>query len=208
MGLQFGVSYMGGDYEYVRVRRWPFSIGRSPGNDLCLSNSALISRRHVRVFKDEAGYHLVARGRNPTYLNGNLVVPNQPVALHPGDRIELPDYVLTVRNSGHNQVITATVNVEVVSTTAIITRRIASELGVSRWSVDAIHDWLRTGQGRQIRIRHERVALCLPERMNLQELEQRLALFDELISELDPQALEIELVNPLPFHARPDEASR
>ena len=205
MGLQFGVSHMGGDFEYVRIRRWPFSIGRNPGNDLCLSNSSLISRRHVRVFKDDAGYHMVAQGRNPTYLNGTLLEANRPVALNPGDRIELPDYVLLVRETGRNPHITATVNVEAVSNSAIITRRIASELGISRWSADAIHDWLQAGPDRQIRLRHERLALCLPGRMEQAELEQRLTLFDELIADLDPQALEIELVNPFPVPVREAE---
>lgn len=198
MGLQFGVSYKGGDYEYVRVRRWPFSIGRHPGNDLCLANSSLISRRHVRITRTEDGYRLLTLGRNPTYVNGRLVAPDQPVPLEPGDRIELPDYLLEIRAIDRPAEITATVNVEAVSNSIIVIRRVASELGTSRWTADAIHEWLRAGPEREIWIRHHPVALCLPGRIDADGLKARLTLFDALIADLDPQALEIEVVNPLP----------
>lgn len=197
MALQFGVSYMGGDYEYVRVRRWPFSIGRNPANDLCLANSALISRRHARILKDETGYSLIASGRNPTYVNGAPVNREQPVPIKPGDRIELPDYLLEVRDTREKDPIGATVNVEVVSNSVIIIRRIASELGIARWSADAIHEWLNARRGREIRVHHHPLALCLPSRLPLTQLEQRLGLFDELIAHLDPQAISIERLDPM-----------
>lgn len=197
MGLQFGVSYMGGDYEYVRVRRWPFSIGRNPANDLCLANSSHISRRHARVLKETDGYRLVAQGTNPTYLNGTPVAPDQPVIIHPGDRIELPDYLLEVRDTRENAATDATINVELVSNSLIIIRRIASSIGTSNWTTGAIHQWLTEGRSaREIWVRHHQVALCLPGRINLDQLEQRLQLFDDLIAHLDPQALEIELIDP------------
>ncbi len=200
MSLQFGVSYMGGDYEYVRVRRWPFSIGRNPANDLCLANSSHISRRHVRVFKEADGYHLIAQGTNPTYLNGTLVTPDEPVPIQPGDRIELPNYLLEVRDTKENGAADSTINVEQVSNSVIIIRRIASTIGTSSWTVEAIHDWLTSGRpslgGREILIRHQQIALCLPGRIDCAQLEQRLALFDDLIAHLDPQALEIDLIDP------------
>lgn len=197
MALQFGVSYKGGDYEYVRVRRWPFSIGRNPANDLCLANSPLISRRHVRICKATNGYSLIAQGRNPTFLNGARVRAEQPVPLRPGDRIELPDYLLEVRDTTEKDEIGATVNVEMVSNSVIITRRIASELGMASWSSAAIHEWLSVRAGREIRVRHHHVALCLPRRLDLKQLEQQLGLFDQLISHLDPRALVIERIDPL-----------
>ncbi|TNF85763.1 MAG: FHA domain-containing protein [Gammaproteobacteria bacterium] len=200
MGLQFGVSYMGGEYEYVRVRRWPFSIGRNPANDLCLANSTHISRRHARVFKETDGYRLVAQGTNPTYLNGTPVAPDESVPIRPGDRIELPDYLLEVRDTRENEAAGATINVELVSNSLIIIRRVASAIGSSRWTVESIHDWLTGGRPgsnpREIWIRHHQVALCLPGRIGFTQLEQRLALFDDLISHLDPQALEIDLHDP------------
>jgi len=200
MGLQFGVSYMGGDYEYVRVRRWPFSIGRNPANDLCLANSTHISRRHARVFKETDGYRLIAQGTNPTYLNGTPVAPEEPVLIRPGDRIELPDYLLEVRDTRENEAADATINVELVSNSLIIIRRVASAIGSSTWTVESIHDWLTAGHQsmglREIWVRHHQVALCLPGKISLTQLEQRLALFDDLIAHLDPQALEIDLIDP------------
>jgi pSer/pThr/pTyr-binding forkhead associated (FHA) protein len=200
VGLQFGVSYRGGDYEYVRVRRWPFSIGRNPANDLCLPNSSHISRRHARVFKEADGYRLVTQGTNPTFLNGEILVPDQPVPIQPGDRIELPDYLLDVRDTRENGTPDATVNVELIGESLIIIRRIASEIGASSWTAPAIHTWLtgsRPGAGpREIWLRHQQVALCLPGRISLTQLEHRLVLFDDLIAHLDPHALEIDLVDP------------
>lgn len=200
MGLQFGVSYMGGDYEYVRVRRWPFSIGRSPANDLCLANSSHISRRHSRVFKENDSYCLIAQGTNPTFLNGTPVIPNEPMVIRPGDKIELPDYLLEVRDTSQKGVIYSTVNVEMVTNSLIILRRVASAVGARSWTFDATHDWLsqgdKKGKGRQIWIRHHQVELCLPGRISLEQLEQRLQLFDALIAHLDPQALAIELIDP------------
>ena len=191
---------MGGDYEYVRVRRWPFSIGRNPANDLCLANSSHISRRHARVFKEADGYRLIAQGTNPTYLNGTVLVPDLPVPIRPGDRIELPDYLLEVRDTRENETPDATVNVELVSNSLIIIRRIASAIGSSSWTVAAIHSWLTgsrpSASPREIWVRHHQVALCLPGRISLSQLEQRLALFDDLIAHLDPQALQIDLVDP------------
>jgi pSer/pThr/pTyr-binding forkhead associated (FHA) protein len=197
MSLQFGVSYRGGDYEYVRVRRWPFSIGRNPANDLCLANSSHISRRHARIFKEADGYRLIAQGTNPTFLNGTPIVPDEPVIIHPGDRIELPDYLLEVRDTrSENDTVAATINVEQVSNSLIIIRRIASAIGTGRWTAAAIHDWLGADRQREIWVRHHQVTLCLPGRIDATHLEQRLALFDQLIADLDPQVLEIDLVDP------------
>ena len=199
MSLQFGVSYRGGDYEYVRVRRWPFSIGRNPANDLCLANSTHISRRHAKVFKEADGYRLVTQGSNPTYLNGTPLRPKESVLIHPGDHIELPDYLLEVRDPRGSNRGDSTVNVELVSNSLIIIRRIASALGTSRWTSDAIHDWLAEGRGREIRIRHHQINLCLPGRISAAQLKQRLALFDALVAHLDPRALEIDIFEPASF---------
>jgi pSer/pThr/pTyr-binding forkhead associated (FHA) protein len=187
---------MGGEREYVRVRRWPFSIGRNPANDLCLVNSSHISRHHARILKDQDSYLLVATGRNPTFLNGALVRPQQPVEIEPGDCIELPDYLIEVRDTSRSAAVNATVNVEVVSNSVIIVRRVASVIGTSSWTVEAIQTWLSSHRGREIWIRHHQVTLCLPGSIDVEQLDQRLRLFDTLIAHLDPQALNIELVDP------------
>ena len=122
--------------------------------------------------------------------------PEEPVSIKPGDRIEFPDYLLEVRDSREPVLIDATVNVEVVSNSVIIIRRVASELGVPRWTTSAIHDWLGAVAGREIWVRHEHVELCLPGRIALEQLERRLELFDALVAHLDPRSLVIDLQDP------------
>lgn len=197
MALQFGVSYAGGDFEFVRVRRWPFSIGRGQRNDLCLSNSSRISRAHAKISKEGNLYQLTVFGRNPTYLNGEKLPADQPRTIQPGDTIEFPDYRLSVRDTAEIRTNTATINVQAVSTTTILVRRIASALNTHRWSVEAIFDWLHEVRGREIWIRHQKVELYLHPRLRLDELLQRIALFDQLITDLDPHQLEIEIADAL-----------
>jgi pSer/pThr/pTyr-binding forkhead associated (FHA) protein len=196
MGLQLGISYLGGEREYVRVRRWPFSIGRNPGNDLCLKNSGFISRRHAQILKDNRAYKLVALGRNPTFLNGSIVEPDKPIDIIPGDRIELPDYLIHVRSSSRKPAYDPTVNVDKVSATAAVVRRIASQIGVSQWTTTAIKTWLDECPGREVRISQPPATLFLTTSISLEQLEQRLELFDKLISPLDPYSLSIQTVDP------------
>ena len=196
MALQFGVSFAGGEYEYVRARRWPFTIGRAQRNDLCLSNSALISRHHARILKEGDDYYLISQGRNPTYLNGEALLTQQPQPILPGDTIEFPDYTVQVRDTTHARTVTATVNVQAVTTTTIIIRRVASALNTHRWTVDGIFDWLQATRGRVIRVSHHQVELFLHERLVRQELSQRLAMLDQLVRHLDPQKIQIEITDP------------
>ena len=196
MALQFGVCYAGGDYEYVRLRRWPFTIGRDSRSDLCLANSAHISRRHARVIRVGDTYQLIAHGRNSTYLNGERIPPEVPVEIQAGDTIELPDYVLNVRDTAQSNTISATINVQAVSNTTIIIRRIASALGARKWTLDGIFDWLQVGRGREVWIRHHQVELYLSKRLSQQQLNERLELFDDLLTRLDPQQLKIEIIDP------------
>ncbi|MEZ5550622.1 MAG: FHA domain-containing protein [Pseudomonadales bacterium] len=195
MALQFGVSFAGGDFEFVRVRRWPFSIGRGQRNDLCLSNSSRISRAHARISKEGDIYQLIVFGRNPTYLNGEKVPADQPRKIQPGDTIEFPDYRLSVRDTAEIRTNTATINVQAVTTTTILVRRIASALNTHRWSVEAIFDWLQEARGREIWIRHQKVELYLHPRLGLEDLSTRIALFDQLITHLDPHQLAIEIAD-------------
>jgi hypothetical protein len=206
VGLQFGVSYLGGDQEFVRVRRWPFSIGRNPSNDLCLSNSSHISRRHARIVRDaDGGYRLIASGRNPTYVNGKRIPRDEPVGIGPGDRIELPDYLLEVRDTAWNDRPGATVNVEVVQNSVVVVRRVASAVGLTSWTAEAIHGWLTAVRGREVWIRHHHVELCLPGRVSIEQLRQRVELFDELIAHLDPHALTVAPVDPRSLATDADE---
>ena len=196
MALQFGVSFTGGDYEYVRARRWPFTIGRGQRNDLCLSNSALISRQHARIVKQGEDHYLIPCGRNPTYLNGEALAVDEPRLILPGDTIEFPDYTLQVRDTAQRRTVTATLNVQAVTTTTIIVRSVASALNTHRWTVDGIFDWLQASKRREIRISHHHVELILHTRLIRQELSQRLGMFDQLVQNLDPRMIRIEITDP------------
>jgi hypothetical protein len=118
------------------------------------------------------------------------------VLIRPGDRIELPNYLLEVRDTSQRDQPDATVNVEMVTNSVIIVRRVASIIGTRSWTAEAIHSWLKNCRGRQIWIAHQKVSLCLPDRLGLDQLRQRLKLFDELVAELDPQSLVIDVVDP------------
>ena len=196
MSLQLGVSYQGGEQEYVRVRRWPFSIGRNPGNDLCLNNSEFVSRRHAQLVKDAERVRLVTLGRNPTFLNGALVEPDTPVDVNPGDRIELPNYLIEIRSASRRAVTAQTINVETVSPKTVIIRRIASLLRTANWSTGAIADWLAEKNNREVVVCQHPLTLVLASGIQAEELERRLELFERLIDPLDPYSLTIDVTDP------------
>ena len=152
MSLVLGISHRGGEQDYFRVQRWPFSIGRNPGNDLCLNNSDFVSRRHAQLLKADEAVKLVAYGRNPTFLNGALVQPEVPIDVTPGDRIELPNYLIEIRSSSRRAMADPAIKVETTSTRAVIIRRITSSLNTSQWTAQAVVDWLDGQSGREIRI--------------------------------------------------------
>lgn len=199
MALQFGISFAGGDPEYVRVRRWPFRIGRSPKCDLFLPNSSRISRQQARVVKGADGYLLITLGRNPSYLNGGVVAPHSPVAIKAGDVIEFPDYTLEVRDAAEiaRRTITATANVQQVSDSTIIERMVASSLGIQQWSHQGIYRWLQDGRGREIQICHEKIELRLVSALTPTEVDQRLTLFDGLFELIDPRQVSVDVVDPI-----------
>lgn len=199
MALQFGISFGGGDPEYVRVRRWPFRIGRSPKCDLFLPNSSRISRLQAKVVKDADTYLLISLGRNPSYLNGELIPPHSPRVIKAGDVIEFPDYTLEVRDTATpaSRTITATANVQQVSASTVIERMVASSLGIQRWSHHGIYDWLQDGRGREIQIRHEKLELKLARGLTSTEVTQRLTLFDTFFDLIDPRQVSVHVVDPI-----------
>jgi hypothetical protein len=199
MALQFGVSFGDGDAQYVRVRRWPFRIGRSPKSDLCLPNSLRISRQQAKVVKEADRYLLFSMGRNPSYLNGELVPVQSPRVIEVGDVIEFPDYTLEVRDTAAvpPRAITATVNVEQVTASSVIERMVASSLGIPQWSHQGIHAWLQGQRGREIQIRHDKMELRLIRGLTLAEVARRLSLFESFFDLIDPRKVLVEVVDPL-----------
>lgn len=199
MALQFGISFAGGDPEYVRVRRWPFRIGRSPKCDLFLPNSSRLSRQQAKVVKDADTYLLISFGRNPTYLNGEKVPTHIPRAIKAGDVIEFPDYTLEVRDTAAMppRTITATANIQQVFDSTIIERMVASSLGIQQWSYHGIYTWLQEGRGREIQIRHEKMELRLVRGLTSTEVGQRLTLFDGFFELIDPRQISVDIVDPI-----------
>lgn len=197
MALQFGISWKGEKPEYVRVRRWPFRIGRSPKCDLCLANSDRISRQHVRVVKTDGSYFLIPRGKNATFLNGELVARDSVREIKNGDTIELPDYRLEVRDTtSAPQATASTTNVPQLTNSTIIERMVASSLGIQRWSHGGIYDWLQHRRGREIRIQHQKMELNLNRRMTQAEVVQRLELFDTFFGMIDSRHVSVNVVDP------------
>ena len=197
MALQFGVSLKGEEPEYVRVRRWPFRIGRGQKCDLCLANSTRISRQHARVVKTGDSYFYVARGKNATFLNGELLGRDSATEIRDGDTIELPDYTLTVRDTAAaTRTSTSTTNIPQLTSSTIIERMVASSLGIQRWSHAGIYNWLQDRRGREIRIRHQKMELNLNRGLTETEVAQRLELFDTFFEMIDPRQVSVDVADP------------
>lgn len=199
MALQFGISFGGGEPEYVRVRKWPFRIGRSSKCDLYLPNSSRISRQQAKVVKEADTHLLISLGRNPTYLNGELVPPQSPRAINAGDVIEFPDYTLEVRDTAaaRSGTFAATTNIQQVSGSTIIERMVASSLGIRQWSHQGIYAWLQDERGREIQIRHEKLELRLSRSHTPAEIAQRLSLFNAFFDLIDPRQVSVDVVDPI-----------
>lgn len=151
------------------------------------------------MVKGTDGYLLITLGRNPSYLNGELIPPESPVAIKAGDVIEFPDYTLEVRDAAEiaRRTITATANVQQVSDSTIIERMVASSLGIQQWSHHGIYRWLQDGRGREIQIRHEKIELRLVSALTPTEVDQRLTLFDGLFELIDPRQVSVDVVDPI-----------
>jgi len=69
-----------------RLEHFPFTLGRSPSRNLCLTNSQ-VSREHAVIERELDGLYLLDSGsRHGTRLNG---LPVTRALLHAGDTIEL-----------------------------------------------------------------------------------------------------------------------
>ena len=207
MALQLGVSREGGDPEFVTVSRWPFSIGRSTGCDLCLSRSKRVSRQHAEVMKQGDSYFVITHGRNPSYLNGHLLPRESPREIAEGDIIGIPDYSIWVHETAPattGAVAAAparsvssgeTANVQVALNSTVIERKIASLLGIQELPLnDGIYRWLSAQNGREVRIFHDRLELKLTTGLRHQDVVQRLRLFDTLM--VDPHTVLIDIEDP------------
>ncbi|AFL74245.1 type VI secretion system-associated FHA domain protein TagH [Thiocystis violascens] len=75
------------------------TLGRSPGNDLCLEDpERVVSGRHARLDPRDGGIWITDTSSNGTYLNDAVdpLPSHQSVALHDGDRLIVGAYEITV----------------------------------------------------------------------------------------------------------------
>lgn len=101
-------------------------IGRSPDNDLCLPDAnKLISRRHARIEYRSGRFFWIDSGSNPSQLNGQALITEQPTALAAGDRLLLGDYLLEVSEEAEDSLFTASTTQGLLPS-------------------DALQDWLTT----------------------------------------------------------------
>ena len=188
-----------GNIQFVRVRKWPFRIGRHPKSDLCLPDSTTVSRRQAVIDRRGEAYALHATGRNPTYINGDLVPRDDWRDIQAGDIVEVPGYTLVVRDMENLGPANAETTAQIQTTTAssVLVRQIAAAIGVSQWTFEGIHEWLKGHSRREVTIRHGNLAFKLASRLDVTDVRQRIELFDDVIPLFDPKSVVVDVQDPL-----------
>lgn len=80
------------------VTKPEFTIGYSSDNDAVLQFSREISRHHARITHRNGAYEIEDLGStNHTYLNDDIMTPNQPQKLQHGDHIRFASFVFEVK---------------------------------------------------------------------------------------------------------------
>lgn len=76
------------------------TIGRSSGNDICLTDS-MVSKRHAKIIEERGHFRIVDLGStNGTWVNGRIV--REPVMLYPNDELKFGDnYKLHFISANH-----------------------------------------------------------------------------------------------------------
>jgi len=75
----------------------PLSLGRSADNDIVLDDAS-VSRHHARIEWLEAQPHVIDLGSaNRTLVNDMMLEPNIPYRLNFGDRVQIIDFQMTLR---------------------------------------------------------------------------------------------------------------
>lgn len=77
------------------------SIGRKSNkiaSDIQLENDPEISRPHIVIRHQAANqFWLVHKGKNPTFVGGQEIFGEQPIAINPGDNISIGSYTLRIQ---------------------------------------------------------------------------------------------------------------
>jgi Ca-activated chloride channel family protein len=86
------VQSKNGESNRVSLAGEECTVGRAPGNDLCLPGGN-VSKRHARFFFREGQLFVTdLKSTNGTYLNRARI--NEPRPVKPGDRVYIGDYVI------------------------------------------------------------------------------------------------------------------
>lgn len=95
--LEFHYSGILGSFVFY-VKKTEFVIGKNPQCDGVINVSSAISRRHCKLFRQGEEYYITDLGsKNHTYLNDRMLVGQEAVPVHDGDRVRLADVEFTVR---------------------------------------------------------------------------------------------------------------
>lgn len=90
--LDIVVQSKNGENNRVSLAGDECTVGRAPGNDLCLPGGN-VSKRHARFFVREGQLFVTdLKSTNGTYLNRARI--NEPRPVKPGDRVYIGDYVI------------------------------------------------------------------------------------------------------------------
>lgn len=76
--------------ENVKVDKDVFNIGKGKNSDYMVLGNSAVSRNHASIIFECGEYYLVDNGStNCSYLNGNILAPNEKFMLNDGDNIVL-----------------------------------------------------------------------------------------------------------------------
>jgi hypothetical protein len=90
--LEILVQSKNGESNRISLAGDECTVGRAPGNDLCLPGGN-VSKRHARFFyRDGQLFVTDLKSTNGTYLNRARL--NEPHPVKPGDRVYIGDYVI------------------------------------------------------------------------------------------------------------------
>ncbi len=125
--------------EYVLTGH-PVSLGRAADNAVVLDDAS-VSRHHARIEWLESQPHVTDLGSvNGTLVNSAAIVPNVPQRLMPGDRFQIADFQLTLREPAAGQAERRDVSAQPlpVDKPALLTRaepaNVALRINTQRWA--------------------------------------------------------------------------
>lgn len=79
------------DGEEFKLSTFPVCLGKGSAADVILSGDETVSRQHICIHEDEENGFVVEdmNSSNKTYINGNVLEPEELVMLNSGDKLKL-----------------------------------------------------------------------------------------------------------------------